>query len=293
MSSQFNFEAIGTKWKIDIFDVLEKEKEIGLEQAIIDRVNLFDSVYSRFRADSWLARISGSPGTYDLPPDGFKLLSLYQNLFSLTVGRMTPLIGQTLIDAGYDKEYSFDQKKALSTPPAWNDVIELSPTHIIIKRPAQLDLGAIGKGYIIDIIGELLESDGVGSYCVDAGGDIGVRNAKGEALRVGLEHPLDTTKVIGVIQIENKSIAGSSGNRRKWKNFNHIIDPASLSSPKNIAAIWVVAETTMLADALTTALYFTPADILREHYDFDYLILYADMSAEGSLLQSPMLELYQ
>jgi hypothetical protein len=38
----------------------------------------------------------------------------------------------------------------------------------------------------------------------------------------------------------------------------------------------------MLADALSTCLYFIPAEKLRAHYHFEYLVLRADYSVETS-----------
>jgi thiamine biosynthesis lipoprotein len=137
-----------------------------------------------------------------------------------------------------------------------------------------------------------LGDNGIKNYCVDAGGDFIHKNNTGEVLRVGLEDPRDTTKVIGVLTLTNRAMAGSAGNRRKWQNFNHIINPKTLLSPENILAVWTVAESAMLADALSTALYFCPTETLLQHYKFDYVIMHADSSVEGTLVGKPVLELY-
>lgn len=299
MSVHFSFEAIGTKWEIDIYQVLSADDEAKTLKAIMDRIDAFDLLYSRFRSDSWVTKLSLEAGKYDLPSDAVPMLSLYQDLYEITGGLMTPLIGQTLVDAGYDKDYSFDQKKTLVPPPSWKEVIEYDPNSaapsITLKRAALIDVGAIGKGYLIDIVGGVIEGLGFFSYCVDAGGDILHKDARvdeAHALRIGLEHPEDLQKVIGVLTLANKSIAGSSGNRRKWGKFDHIINPATLESPKNILATWAIADTCILADAMSTALYFTPAATLFSRYKFDYVIMYADHSIERSQGSDTMLELF-
>ena len=108
------------------------------------------------------------------------------------------------------------------------------------------------------------------------------RDARGETLRVGLEHPEDTTSVIGVANISNQSLCGSAGNRRKWADFHHIINPETLSSPKELLAVWVIAKNTLLADILTTGLFFVSPDSLLKHFKFEYLILRPDYSVEKS-----------
>jgi thiamine biosynthesis lipoprotein len=55
-----------------------------------------------------------------------------------------------------------------------------------------------------------------------------------------------------------------------------------MTSPTGIAAVWVVAKTAMLADALATCLFFASPDKLTGAYDFQYLIMREDRSVEKS-----------
>ena len=105
---------------------------------------------------------------------------------------------------------------------------------------------------------------------VNAGGDI---RTKGRTLRVGLENPADTTQAIGVAEISNISICGSAGNRRAWDKYTHIINPKTAKSPTETLAVWVVAESTILADGLTTALFFTEPNLLKDKFNFEFFLL--------------------
>lgn len=280
-TSNYTFEAIGTHWEIDVYQALSPQQYQELSTRIQDRIELFDRTYSRFRFDSLFVKMSHEAGEYVLPADAAPMFSLYERLYHLSGGLFTPLIGQTLVDAGYDAEYSLEPK-TLHQPPRWEDVMEYAPPRLNLKQPALLDVGAAGKGYLIDIIGSLLEENGVHSYCIDAGGDILHRNVSGDSIRVGLEHPQDLTQIIGVVNICNQSLCGSAGNRRKWGEFHHIINPFTLSSPQSILAVWVVASSTILADALSTCLFFVPAATLQKEFQFEYLILKDDYSVEQS-----------
>lgn len=281
---QLNFEAIGTSWQIDIFDSVTLAQLEFVDIQIQKRIHTFDQVYSRFRSDSVVTQMSKRSGEYILPADADKMISLYYQLYQLTNGLFTPLIGQTLSDAGYDANYSLLPKK-LSSPQLWENVLSFSNPILIIKEPAILDFGAGGKGYLIDLVGEVLMANKVKSFCIDAGGDIlcvADKEKKFEPIRIGLENPEDVKQVVGVVEVQNKSICGSAGNRRKWGDFHHIINPVTLSSPKHILATWVVADSTLLADALATALFFMEGENLKHHFDFEYAILYADSSAMRS-----------
>lgn len=292
MSSNFSFEGIGTKWSIDINEPFSKEKESELLKLVKERIELFDSIYSRFKEDSWVIKLSKEKGKYKLPDDAVELFSLYHELYKITDGLVTPLIGGVLVDAGYDREYSLKQSREIKNPPLWDDTINFIPPFVEMKNPALLDFGALGKGYLIDIVGKLLENNSIYSYTIDAGGDILYKDSEKKAIRVGLEHPEDFEKVIGVVEIKNESIAGSAGNRRKWKGFNHIINPKTLSSPKDILSVWVIAKKAILADGLATALFFVEPDRLRKKFEFEYIILRSDYSIERSSFNNNVLELY-
>ena len=285
MAFQWVFDAIGTKWVIDIYKNLREDEEVFILSKIKDRIDEFDKVYSRFREDSLVTLMSQNEGIYTLPQDGLILMSLYKHFYDITNGLVTPLIGQALVDAGYDATYSLVQKKELTIPPTWETSLIYEHPLLTIKQPVLLDFGAAGKGYLIDLVGELLEENNIFSYCIDAGGDIRHRTMSLEnnsPLKIGLENPFNVKEVIGVVELSNASIAASAGNRRKWGTFHHIIHPETLKSPDEIVATWVIATTTILADALATSLFFVTPLTLRNHYSFEYLLIKKDSSIEKS-----------
>jgi thiamine biosynthesis lipoprotein len=140
------FQAIGTHWEIRVDQPMAAEQWTQLQKRLHERIDAFDTHYSRFRADSLITRMSQRAGTYDLPADGYTLLQFYEQLYAATNGAVTPLIGQALADAGYDAAYSF-QPKTLATPPRWEDVLSYNRHAITLQQPALLDFGAAGKGY--------------------------------------------------------------------------------------------------------------------------------------------------
>lgn len=216
--TKFEFEAIGTHWVIDISKELSSMEEALLLNKIKSRINDFDIAYSRFRSDSLVIKMSKESGEFILPEDADKMIQIYRKMYEITSGKVTPLIGQVLVDAGYDASYSM-KEGVLEKPAKWDDVLEWNNPKLKIKIPTLIDFGAGGKGYLVDIVSELLEQEGFLDYCVDAGGDMRYRSSKSESLRVGLEHPKDRESVVGVVQIKDQSICGSAGNRRAWGNF--------------------------------------------------------------------------
>lgn len=273
------FEAIGTRWSIDVDARFDAYHITDVMKHVFECIKDFDKTYSRFRPDSLVTQMSLRSGAYFLPDNAEPMMALYRKLYDMTGGAFTPLLGQLLSDAGYDATYSLVSLEPVA-PPSWDDVMEFRDSTLIVREPVLLDFGAGGKGYLVDLVAEVLMKHNIDSFVVNAGGDIRVAGVTED---IALENPSNTDQTIGVATFQNQSICGSAGNRRLWGKYHHTIDPRSLESPKHILAVWVVATSTMLADALTTCLYFVDPSILLKEFAFEYAIVAAD----SSLITSP------
>jgi thiamine biosynthesis lipoprotein len=216
-----------------------------------------------------------------LPKDALPLLTFYEKLYTATGGLVTPLIGAMMVEAGYDELYSFKPQKLVS-PPAWQNVLSYDPHSLTVSESVLLDFGAAGKGYLVDLLSQLIEEAGAETYVIDAGGDIVQCSADNASTAIGMENPIDATQVIGKVDLCNQSLCASAGSRRNWGKYHHIIDPQTRCSPSTITATWVIADDTMTADGLATALFFVePARLLRT-FHFEFAVLSVDMSLEYS-----------
>jgi len=271
---EWSFEAIGTHWWVGVYQPLASQRLTEVKQLVAARIEQFDAVYSRFRDDSLVSDIARATGTYTFPQDGELLFETYRQLYDLTNGAVTPLIGQALSDAGYDTDYSL-RPSDITAPPKWDDVMTYHKGVLTTSQPVLLDFGAAGKGYLVDIVASLLHDHGIGQYCIDAGGDM-VSRGLGVALRIGLEDPADSSRAVGVVDLHDMALCGSAGNRRSWGIYHHILDPSSLRSPQHVSALWVTAESVRTADGIATALFFVEPEALQKAFTFEYLILYAN-----------------
>lgn len=277
-ASRFTFDAIGTTWDIECFLPNSDEKEVY--EKIQARIDIFDLNYSRFRSDSLVQKMAKKPGAYTMPEDFEPLWSVYENLYRLTNGAFTPLVASLLEDLGYDATYSLKKKDVLRSVPELSEVVSYKSPELYMREPALLDIGAGGKGHLVDIVGGILKENGASTFSINAGGDI--LHFGADILKVGLENPKNTTEALGIITLQNESICGSAGNRRLLGNEHHIVDPKTGASPKNIGAVWVLASSALLADALATALYFVDPKVLLDEYTFNWAILYSDQSVRFS-----------
>jgi thiamine biosynthesis lipoprotein len=254
------FEAIGVPWRIDT----EHSLADGVREAVVARIDAFDRVWSRFRADSLVAEIAREGGERTLPPEGAGLLALYRTLYDHTSGRVSPFVGGALEDLGYGAGLgiaSTGSASHVSAVPAWDDVASVDGDVLSTRAPVVLDVGAAGKGLLVDLVLEVLADHGVHDATVDASGDL--RVAGGRRERVALEHPFDPTRAIGVVDVADGALCASATNRRSWGDgLHHVIDGLTGRPVDSVVATWALAPTAAVADAAATALFFvSPAEV--------------------------------
>jgi thiamine biosynthesis lipoprotein len=247
----WRFEAIGTNWRIDTAEPLPA----SVAAAVTARVERFDRDWSRFRADSRVAALA-RPGRHLLADDAGPLLAFYRALFEATAGRVTPLVGRTLEALGYDAAYRLRPADDIPAIPSWDDAIAWDGTALEVVRPVVLDVGAAGKGYLVDLVGDLLVDAGIPEHIVDASGDL---RSRGVPMTIALEHPLDPRRAVGVARLTDGAFCASSTTRRAWgEGLHHVLDPATGLPARGVIATWVLAPTALVADGIATALFFDP-----------------------------------
>lgn len=263
-------------WQIDTAQPLSAEADA----AIAARIDDFDRTYSRFRDDSLVSTIAHTPGTYRFPPDAPPLFELYRRLYDATNGAMNPLVGRALEELGYDSTYSLQPSATRTRVPEWHEALSWNGNELTTRTPAMLDIGAAGKGYLVDLVAEVLREHGVEASTVDASGDILHRGDSD--LRVALEHPLDTNKAIGVMSVQNQALCASAPNRRAWAGLHHILDARTGLPTDRIVATWAIAPTALEADGLATALFFAEPATLAAEFDFQWVRMFSTGRVEYS-----------
>jgi thiamine biosynthesis lipoprotein len=248
----WRLEAIGTLWRIDTREPLPA----SVVSAVTERIDRFDRDWSRFRSDSLVSRIAATPGRHVLPPDAPVLLDFYRELYRATAGRVSPLVGRTLESLGYDAAYRLRASDDIPAVPAWDDAVAWDGEALTTVRPVLLDVGAAGKGYLVDLVSDLLTEHGIHEHIVDASGDLRTR---GVPMRIALEHPLNPRKAIGVAELPDGAFCASATNRRAWGDgLHHVLDAATGLPVRGVLATWVLAPTALVADGIATALFLDP-----------------------------------
>ncbi|MCM6760967.1 FAD:protein FMN transferase [Rathayibacter sp. ZW T2_19] len=274
----WRFDAIGTVWRIDSGVALDA----GVRARVGARIAEYDRTWSRFRDDSAVSRLRTGPGEHVFPEEADDLFALYDALDEVTAGAVTPFVGDALEQLGYDADYTLVPRGPAAPPPSWSDARSAGGRTVSTSRAVVLDVGAAGKGQLVDLVLAELDAEGVEHSVVDAGGDLRARAAG--PFRVALEHPYDPARAIGVAVPDERALCASASNRRAWGDgLHHVLDGRTGRPVDTVVATWAIADTALLADGLATALFVSPPEVLAERFDFEFVRVFSD----GTLHHSP------
>ena len=145
--------------------------------------------------------------------------------------------------------------------------LTLTPDTVTLSSGG-IDLGAIGKGMAADALILSLKEKGEEGV-VAVGGSIGVSgNKNGEGWRIGVRDPHSASKndTVGILRLSDTFVSTSGSYEKAFtkggKSYHHILDTQTgMPIENDIVSVTVVAESGVLSDILSTALYAVGTDL--------------------------------
>lgn len=266
----------------------EDGTDIEKYSAIADEVlsyyhKLFD-IYFEYSDVNNIKTINKNAGKnpVEVNKDLIDFLLYCKELYTLTGGRTNVMLGSVLkiwhdLREEADDDFGYLDPAELPT----EDILSEAATHtaidllvineedstVYISDPkASLDVGAIAKGYTVDILYDRLKAEGADSVALNIGGNLRTIGLKpnAEPWVTGITNPDkesdDTVKCR--IKIEEASVVTSGDYERYFmagdKKYHHIIDPETLIPADYFSSVSIITANSALADALSTALFCMP-----------------------------------
>ena len=237
---------------------------------------LFD-IYNDAEGAVGLYEINREAGKSAVRVDGsvIDFLEYCKEIYELTEGEVNIAMGAVL-RLWHECRTDASISTALARIPSRAELTEASLhcdiNKIIINREEStvyledpmmsLDVGAIGKGYAVEMVAKRLVANGVEGYVLDVGGNlrmIGDRPS-GKGYRTGIKDPSDPSGGYSMILTVSKTSTATSGGYERYfvvddEIYHHIIDKDTLYPAEHMSSVTVITEDAGLADSLSTALF--------------------------------------
>jgi thiamine biosynthesis lipoprotein len=236
----------------------------------LDEVERLEERLSHYRTDSEICDLNlRAPfGPVRLEPGLFRLIERAVRLSEATDGAFDPTAGPLVKCWGFFRgQGRFPDARAVAEARERVGVhlLELDADAFTIRyrRPGvELHLGAIGKGYAVDLAVASLRAVGIEAALVHGGTStvyaLGAPPGAA-AWEVGLCDPGNREQRLAVIPLRDRALSTSGDYEQffEWegKRFSHILDPRTGRPAAGVRSATVLADNATDTDALSTAAF--------------------------------------
>lgn len=188
-------------------------------------------------------------------------------------------------------EYQIPDQETIDgiLPLVDDSAITLEGNSATLPADAQLDLGAVAKGYAGDRAAAILQESGVTSALLNLGSStIRAIGAKpdGSSWRIAIQDPNDTSAYAGVVSVTDMAIDTSGGYERYFEGddgeiYWHILDTdTGYPAKSGLISVTVLSDSALTGDGLSTALFVMglddAIDYWRENGGFEFILITDD-----------------
>jgi thiamine biosynthesis lipoprotein len=248
---------LGTLVEITIAD----EGGAPIQQAIdlaFSRIRLVHELMSFHDARSDVSRINRAAPASMITVDAhtYQVLQIAEEIRAASEGLFNIDCGAKLVDWDYLPAPDGKRPVSKSEEPLLR---LLEPDRVVKAGEGWIDLGGIAKGYAVDLAAQALEAAGIGSACINAGGDLRVIGDTGYPVLI--RSPLDCSPQGRRIALSDGALATSgiyfSRKPRGGQWVSALIDGRSGQPLATPISASVRASRCVIADALTKVLIAT------------------------------------
>lgn len=178
--------------------------------------------------------------------------------------------------------------------------VELDDNQARLPEDMSLDLGAVAKGRLGEVLSQDLKELGVTSALLELGGNIQTVGTKpdGSRWRVGIQDPNSQEGgYLAIVEVADQAVVTSGDYQRYFEQdgqtYCHIMDPATAApADSGVDSVSIVGSDGTVCDALSTALFVMGeekgAQFWKDHPELDFEAIF--VSQDGTIAVTEGLE---
>jgi thiamine biosynthesis lipoprotein len=260
---------MGTTYNIKV--VVDKTRDVSsLKKAIDEKLIAVNQSMSTYIPDSELSLFNRSQSTdfIDISLELRKVMTEALHLGEISSGKLDVTVGPLVNLWGFGPDFRVEkmpttEELLLAGGRVGLGFLTLTEQGLKkSKSDVYIDLSTIAKGYGVDVIAELIETNGIQRYLVEIGGEMRLKGfkANGTLWTVAVEKPMSNERAVQQLIVPKDNAMATSGDYRNYIEvdgirYSHIIDPET-GKPINhkLVSVTVIHPSSMTADGLSTAI---------------------------------------
>ena len=259
--------AMGTTVSIGAFGESRDHILHATSRAFSDLTRL-ERLFSVFIPSSDISRINrrGARDPVMVDPLTADLLRVAKTYHRRTDGAFDVTVERMMQWWGFREEAPEVERQEVDLPPVGlvgDEHLHVTEDNTVWlgKSGVGVDTGGIGVGYAVDRMAAILGQEGINSAFINHSGDVyGVGHPEDSGgWETVIPHPEEHGGELRSITIRDEALSTSTNSaqrrRRENKTVGHILDPRTGKNPERVVSITVVAPTSLMADALSTAAF--------------------------------------
>ena len=238
----------GTNYSVQFTKDVDKEK---IKELVETELNRIDMVFSTYKENSLISIINNNSMCVE-----YALKLMTDQMDPWWLKQESSVWNRSCTSDEFDYLFYLSHHIKENSNDAFNPVALSENVDFYCPQSVCLDFSAVGKGYAVDKISELLVKLGITDYFVEIGGEISINGTKfGNSWTWGINNPFDfTSEAYRAFKAPEGGISiATSG---EYRNPGHIWGDGR----KDVASVTVIANNTTEADAWATAMYVLGAD---------------------------------
>lgn len=263
MDTYINIKIDSTKNKKEVDKIFDDIDYIySSYHKLTDRYNSYDNIINIYYLNEVLdnnEKVKIDKRLSDIINLGIEYYDKTEGLFNIASGNLT----------GTWKEYIERCDSIPSSEELEGNIditnIKLENNKYTKTNNIKLDLGAISKGYVTELVGKYLEDNQIYSYIINAGGNVKVgKSYNKDYYTVGITNPDSKEDIFTKVKINNLSVVTSGSYQRYCEIdnniYHHIINPNTKYPSNYMKSVTVVSDSSSKADIYSTYLFLLPIE---------------------------------
>lgn len=178
-------------------------------------------------------------------------------------------------------------------------IVDIFNSRVKLPKDMEIDLGAVSKGYSLDVAAKFLKQSGIDKALINAGGNVyALGNPDGrDYYSISVQDPHNISKSIGTVKLKDGQVIATSGRYNRYYEisgikYSHILSGNTGYPTDLYKSVSVLTNKGIISDILSTSLFLLSIEDGKKLIDkLDYPVEVLYITKDNKIIKSEDFEI--